>query len=102
MFNVKGFRGITTFKKASKKRPNTLHELLSMLAMLEHERDRLIKEKMSWANKVEGINARLDEIEAEKRELNQPISGKRLILPSEIYGDENHGQLNKNEITLRY
>ena len=60
-----------------------MHELLTMMSTLEHEKVRLVKERENWERRIEFINARLTEIEAKKISLREPIFKKDFVFPAE-------------------
>lgn len=60
-----------------------MHELLTMMSTLEHEKVRLVKEKENWGRRIEFINARLTEIDAKKKILREPIFKEDFIFPAE-------------------
>ena len=55
-----------------------MHELLTQMSILEHEKVRLVKERETWKSRIEHINARLAEIEAKKKILREPFSKRTL------------------------
>lgn len=83
MQKVRGYKDINTSTKTCLKRTRPLHELLTKMSTLEHEKVRLVKERITWKTRIESINARLAEIEVKKKMLREPIFKEDFTFPAE-------------------